>query len=289
MKEENTINLNDILPLDELTKNGKVLLVRHYHKDITEMLQRGLIDEYQSYQHQPAFTKVKYMVSFIRGERNTAVFFGVFEIKEILFDEDLPKLSSELAPYCNEQVVGKDFYLKLRRVDDLNKFKDRVVIDWRVPRGWYSYYNPEKQKPVIRVLPANYVFEFPGLMNVNLDYAYLEKIINNKDSNERWYNALSNLQAIYLILHKKAGYQYVGSAYGKEGLWQRWRSYTQNDHTGGNLKLKGLKRKYPGFYKDFQFSILEVLSKTVNKDYCIRKEGMWKEKLGSRANGLNIN
>jgi hypothetical protein len=126
-------------------------------------------------------------------------------------------------------------------------------------------------------------------MNINLNFEELKKIIKNPESHSDWYNSLTRLQAIYLILDTYTGYQYIGTTYGENGLWQRWESYVKGDGTGGNKELINLKNQNIEFYKHFQFSILEVLSKTADQKYSTEKETIWKEKLGSRAYGLNRN
>jgi len=179
--------------------------------------------------------------------------------------------------------------MELKRINSFDIFKDRLVIDWIVPRGWYNTYGDVKNKKVIKILPPNFVRDFPGLMNVKLNFSELKKIIENPDSHEEWHNSLTRLQAVYLILETKSGSLYVGTTYGENGLWQRWETYTKGDHTGGNIEFEKLKGKNPEFFKYFQFSILEVLSKTADQNYCTDKETTWKEKLGSRAHGLNKN
>ncbi len=285
----NKIFIQDILPLDRLRKDGKVLLIRHYHDKLEEMKQKSLIEEYQSFQSRPAFVDSKYVVSFLGGEKNSAIFYGIYEITEILRNDELPKYSSELSNYCNPQDKTKDFFIKLVRLPEYDKYSNRIIIDWVVPRGWYNTYGEVKNKPLIKILPDNYLKDFPGLMNVILDYHELETIIENPQSNEDWFNSLTRLQAIYLIVDKKSGLQYIGTTYGENGLWQRWESYAKGDRTGGNKEFTNLKGKNPDFYKEFQFSILEVLSKTADQKYCSEKESLWKKKLGTRAHGLNKN
>lgn len=283
------IYLQDILPLEQLRKDGKVLLIRHYHEKLEEMKQKYLIEEYQSFQSKPAFVDSKYVVSFLGAEKNSAIFYGIFEIKEILKNNELPIYSKELSKYCNPQDKSKDFFIKLKRLTAFDKYCNRIIIDWVVPRGWYNTYGEVKNKSLIKILPDNYLKDFPGLMNVILDYYELETIIENPQSNEDWFNSLTRLQAIYLIVDKKSGLQYIGTTYGENGLWQRWESYVKGDRTGGNKEFTNLKEKNPVFYKEFQFSILEVLSKTADQKYCSEKESLWKKKLGTRAHGLNKN
>jgi hypothetical protein len=55
------------------------------------------------------------------------------------------------------------------------------------------------------------------------------------------------------------------------------------DNHGGNVLLK---KRSP---KPYQLSILETVSSLATPDDVIRRERMWKEKLGSRAFGLNLN
>ena len=281
--------LQDLLPLDELKKHGNVLLVRHYHEKLNEMDEKNLIEEYQSYQTRKAFRNCKYLVCFLSGERNTGVFYGIYEVVEIKEKDKLPKPSAGIKEFWEMQGPEECFFLELQRINKFDKYKNRLIIDWMVPRGWYNTFGEVIDKLVNKVLPNNFVKDFPGLMNIMVDFAELKKIIKNPDSHSHWYDSLTRLQAIYLIFDKNSGYQYIGTTYGEKGLWQRWETYVSGDGTGGNKNLVALKEKNHEFYKSFQFSILEVLSKTSGKEYCIQKETIWKKKLGSRAYGLNCN
>jgi len=73
---------------------------------------------------------------------------------------------------------------------------------------------------------------------------------------------LAAVAGVYLIVDRKTGKQYVGSASGEGGILSRWRSYADTGH-GGNKRLIDLAACDP--------------------------EGLYKEKLGSRAFGLNSN
>lgn len=285
------IYLQDILPLEDLSKKGKVLLVRHYHDRLDEILQQNLLEEYQSFQAKPGFLDCKYIVVFLAGERNSGILYGIYEVEDILRNENLPICSQELMAYYKSPIdQSKEFYLKLRRISEFDKYQDRIVIDWMVPRGWYNSYGDVKDKVVIKVLPRNFVQDFPGLQNVKLSYNELKEIIDNPESSTDWFNSLSRLQAVYLILYKKSGLQYIGTTYGENGLWQRWETYSKTGGTGGNIELINLQMEDPEFYQHLQFSILEVLSKTADQKYCTGKETLWKEKLGSRGViGLNKN
>jgi hypothetical protein len=104
-----------------------------------------------------------------------------------------------------------------------------------------------------------------------------------------WKSALSNVSGVYVIVDKKAGKQYVGSAHGGEGLWQRWVAYTKNGH-GGNKELrKLLNTKGQDHVENFQYSILEVCDINANDEYIISREAHWKNVLCSREFGYNKN
>ncbi len=143
---------------------------------------------------------------------------------------------------------------------------------------------------VLQILPS--VFDgvsFPGYDKVRLSYEQLSVIIERKKHD--WIAALGNQKAVYLITDKSKGTHYVGSAYGDNGmLLQRWTDYIKNGH-GGNTLLHDLVNKESFEYvkKNFQYSILENYNARVDKKIILSRESWWKETLGSRAFGLNVN
>ena len=53
--------------------------------------------------------------------------------------------------------------------------------------------------------------------------------------------------------------------------------------------MKKLLESYPDRYKQFQFSILQILPKTMTKDRVIKTESLYKKKLMSLRFGLDEN
>lgn len=284
------IFLQDILPLEKLSKEGKVLIIRHSHQYLDQMEEEGLIEEYQSFQRRSGFMTAKYLISFLATkEGNHARFFGIYKMNGIKKGRLCPHRSDELSVYDRTQDPDSNYNLELEKVSGFEKYKDRLIIDWMTPRGWYHDYRSTTPKEVLQIRPINFVSEFPGLMNIKVIYQELEKIIHNPESHPLWRESLQHLQAIYLIIDTESGNQYIGTTYGDRGLWNRWESYVRGDRTGGNIEFKELKAKDSKFFEHFQYSILEVLSKTADKHYCIAQESLWKDKLGTRAFGLNRN
>ena len=99
---------------------------------------------------------------------------------------------------------------------------------------------------------------------------------------------LGAVAGIYLITDTATGDQYVGSAAGSGGVLSRWRAYVNTKH-GGNKKLKALLRRRPKAYRHFQYSLLRTLPRTMTPKEVVELENLYKEKLGSRAFGLNAN
>lgn len=128
--------------------------------------------------------------------------------------------------------------------------------------------------------------EFAGFNDINLTFDELDKIIKNPDANRVWHSMLSSVAGVYLIVDRVTGNQYVGSAYGKEGLLGRWISYINTKH-GGNKELTKLLEGNSLRYKNFTFSVLRTLPKTLTLNEVIQYEQKFKEKLGTRAFGLN--
>jgi hypothetical protein len=79
------------------------------------------------------------------------------------------------------------------------------------------------------------------------------------------------------------GAQYVGSATGSDGFLGRWRGYS--DGHGGNVALRELGHGA----EEFDVRILETVGSAATVQDVYDLESLWKEKSGSRVQGLNRN
>lgn len=91
-----------------------------------------------------------------------------------------------------------------------------------------------------------------------------------------------------MILDKKTGNQYIGSAFGQGGIWQRWSDYASSGH-GGNQKLIELCANKNNYESNFQFTILKSLPSNLSNREVIKIETLYKEKFGTKSFGLNQN
>ncbi|MDO4220053.1 MAG: GIY-YIG nuclease family protein [Candidatus Saccharibacteria bacterium] len=137
---------------------------------------------------------------------------------------------------------------------------------------------------------------FPGYKNVTVGYKELKKKIELSDE---WRTALKSRKGVYLITDRQTGKQYVGSAYGADGILGRWTTYLtsgydKNEVENGqypNIELQKLVREKGLSYiqENFQYSILETFTDDVSDEYIIARESYWKEALLSRQFGYNAN
>ena len=82
------------------------------------------------------------------------------------------------------------------------------------------------------------------------------------EAHRDWRTPLSAVAGVYLILDQRTGALYVGSAYGANGIWGRWRGYAKTGH-GGNVKLRKLMKRDPTYTAQFRFSILQIFPNTM--------------------------
>jgi hypothetical protein len=167
----------------------------------------------------------------------------------------------------------------LKPISGMSSLSQRLVVEWgRSTVSWVQ----SKDKEVVQIKPVNSIGEFTSYDSILLSYTDLRKLITDTDSNVSWVNALSSVNGVYLIKHKKDGRLYVGSAYGKGGIFARWSAYAKTGHAGNKL----LKYLDP---HQFEFSVLEISPSTMSADDVILRENRWKECLGTKVFGLNDN
>lgn len=222
--------------------------------------------QYQETQVDPAIIKqlrnADHLAGFIvePGTKHT-IFVGVWDVL------------GERPPTPKEVV----FETKLR--EDFDHYRGRLVIDWGLTgseRAWVQ--RADNQDKVVAEI-RRHIEEpaFPGFMSLSIELDKVETIPF------AWQQVLRNARGIYLLVHRESGQQYVGSAYGDDGFFGRWKSYS--DGHGGNVALKELKANAEAF----DASILEDMGSSATNEQIFDRETLWKQKLGTRVKGLNRN
>src|ERR1700728_368215 len=107
---------------------------------------------------------------------------------------------------------------RLERDSRLAQFEKRLIIEWGLgTRSWTQ--NSDAQPKLILELRREFQEpEFPGYLNLHTRLSEL------RNAYLTWQSALSAQRGVYLLVFDD-GQQYVGSATGENGFWQRWRDY----------------------------------------------------------------
>jgi len=264
---------------------SQVKLVRHGNAEIPilETYQNDIekFEAYQSFQQPGKFAKATHIAVFAPTIGTTALFLGLWDIKETRKSMDF---TDEIHAGIDKHEFPKSWHIEsewysLERNHEINELSERLVIDWgKSVLSWVQ----KKDKEVLEIKAKNSIGDFVSYDEVHLGFYDLKKLMTQSSSNFSWVSALSAVNGIYLIKDKSIGKLYVGSAYGEKGIFGRWSTYAQNGH-GGNKELKSLDPA------NFEFSILEISPPTSSANEVIARENRWKEKLGTREFGLNIN
>lgn len=265
------ITIQELLYNRGLDKSSKIKLVRHKDRriDVYNLYRtnRQEFFKYQSVQSRDIFKSVDYIVVFIGEESVFARFIGVYKLT------DKKQLSDGNFEYEMEEVFG---------FDDL---RERVIIKWENAISWHQWIKNEME--VLEIHPGLHYKQFTDYSDFILNFDELKEIVTKQYSD--WKKMLSATKGIYLISDTKTGKLYVGSAYGEDGIWGRWCKYVSTNGHGDNKTLKELIATDPTHGNNFQFSILMLLPRTITADEAIKKERLFKSKLGTNSFGLNNN
>jgi len=235
----------------------------------------GKFKEWQEFQRNRNF-QCDQIVSLIHLGRNKWLFAGVFLVEGVSGEHNDKR--------------GRYFLYKTTEMHGLEHLVGRAIVKFEKKfRASYlkgAKYGDELVVTEIRDQKMS-VGDFPGYNGVLISYSLLKTIV--REEIPSWRSALKIVSGIYIITDRKTGRVYVGSAYGGDGIWQRWAAYANTGH-GGNKEIKALLKKMGASYaRNFQFSILEVTDLNANENHAISREMHWKKVLMSREFGYNKN
>lgn len=267
------ITIQELLEAHGLDPKAKIKLVRHKDSRQDEPIYdqyrytRPKFDDYQATQSTEVFHGVDYIVSFIGEQGTKSRFVGVYHVAGV---KPIDKVKKRSCP--------KDkYYYILEEVPGFEELKERVIIRWTGARSWWQWY-----KHKMEVIEINKGFEsrpFTGYLDFVLPFDELTELVN--EDNEEWKRMLSSVYRIYAIRDTKKNKLYIGSASGRNGVWQRWSEYVATGGHGNNKTLMSLVAKDPNYPKNFNFSLLMIMSKSKTRDEVNGQEQLLKEKLGA--------
>jgi hypothetical protein len=232
---------------------------------------RGEFKEWQENQTNKNFER-EFILSLIYYSKDEWLFAGIYKRKSV------------------KKINNKKFQYKTELTDLGSEYIGRLIVKFnKTFRQSYTLFeNHYNQISILEILREKVSFErFPGYENVKIKFDLLKSIIIQEEIS--WRTALSNVKGIYLISDLSNGKKYIGSAYGENAFWTRWKVYVNNGH-GGNKDLKELLLKNGSNHAlNFQFSILETRSMNSEDEEIIKRESFWKDILLSREFGYNKN
>ena len=206
------------------------------------------------------------------------LFGGVFKVLSRFADRYEVELTEQGKPFIGRLKLWSEYTNRATRVNFENHYV-RTSTDKRYPLR------------VTEILREPYSGRaFPGYEKIDLSFSELEVLVRNDRPD--WKTALGNVKGVYLITDtsSRTCRHYVGSAYGDDGLWSRWKSYVDSVH-GGNAELRELASKKGEAHcrANFRFALLEYLPSYALDETVLAREAHWKQVLMSREYGLNQN
>jgi hypothetical protein len=279
------LGLLDILRLEGFDPTPPSKLVRHQDRryPVQELRRHDWLELYQSYQGKPKFHGVKQIVSFYGLPGTRAGFYGVYKV--LGHRPSTEGSTLDLCPWSQKWNSEAKFFYDLKRDSRFDDLRDRLIIDWGP--GTLAWVQNLDNKPALEILePGRKLPPFADYLEFSLTYDELKDLFENEEAHRDWRVHLSAVGGIYLILAEGSGDMYVGSASGESGIWGRWREYATSGD-GGNVRLRELIQRDSSYPKQFRFSLLQILPKTMAREELLRREGLYKQKLGTRAKGLN--
>jgi hypothetical protein len=296
------LTLKDLIKLEGLEyENLKFKVVRHkmnrkYWEDFDNLIRfdNEMLSAFAGSQERLVYKDADIILTFV-ALPGTKALFRTAHINhgQISFNQ-YKKYYKGYKPFLNyrknnsreENVLDDLYFYKLEDSNLLESYKNRLVIEWG--KSTVSWVQSSTEKEVTEIYPKGFVSLFPGWDKVHLSHKELTEIINNPNGNKDWYEYLSRHSGVYVIFDSSTGNQYVGSASGGKGIWSRWEGYVKTGHNG-NKGLKALAKNNQDFANNFTYSLHHVFPKTVSKKDVLYYESLLKNKLGSRAFGLNEN
>ena len=255
-----------------------------------------LFNAYQQAQFpkvEKAFTRAKYIASFVGLEAGEAVFVGLYKIEgsKSITRTEFWSMSVNIELRDGHGMVGfsdsdkraKTLWFDLVLQESFySSWRGRLAVNWPgLERSWWRW--ADRNIFEITAIPENSFIEheIPKWDELVLEWAELKRLPKKLRA------ALEQWRGIYYIFDISDSKGYVGSAYGKGNLRDRWDVYAKTGH-GGNKWLRRRFKEGASKPENLRFSILRLLTHDEDAAEVIRVEERWKDRLHTVwPSGLN--
>lgn len=272
--------LNHIFDAESLSPE-KIQLVRHKDQRLEKLRgqtvfelwhsEPAVFEAYQSIQRNKfSFDVGGLVASFIVTNTNETLFIGLY------------KIISRRRAIADDYILGiegdpKDVTHEMRRCEEMKGYSERLAIaPWKDAINYVKRASSTNPR-VLELRKEPYTEPFPGYSKFRMQVAKLPQIFAT------WQERLMEQKGIYLLTFADGG-QYVGSASGEHGFWQRWDDYVRTGNGGNRVLIRDNRdARIDGIV-----SILEVTGSGLAVQEIIEREMIWQTKLGSRAKPLDL-
>jgi hypothetical protein len=233
---------------------------------------RESFEAYQRLQRRRVFDVQGVIASFVVPPNGESLFTGLYAVSAVA-----PNATSASCPLLGtEFAAGAVNLYEMTQMPNLAELGGLLTVEWGDgARAWVQRAR-NQNKPVLEIRRRLEDPPFPGFARLLAKSDELDLLPAS------WAAILAATGGVYLLVSAHSGEQYVGSATGEEGFWSRWEAYARDGH-GGNVLLR--QRGRPPYW----ISVLETAPSTATKNETLASEQRWKERLGTRAFGLNGN
>lgn len=271
------LRFNTLLELFELNPEN-VYLLRHEDSRLGRsgvfsawFSQRDKFEKYQqSQQWTNRFPEGSAVASFVVPPTGETLFVGIYEVLH---------LSRERGP-LTDSLIGElpaddRAWHEMKLSDHLKDYIEKLVIEWGSgSRSWRQRAHLQN-KVVLEIRPQFKEEPFPGYVSFICPLSDLNNLYPS------WKTRLNEAKGVYLLAFDD-GMQYVGSATGDRGFWQRWENYLANGHGGNQVLILDHRDA-----RNATVSILETSSSAQTEKEIVAREMDWQRKLGTRAKPLD--
>lgn len=207
--------------------------------------------------------------SFATTVDGRTVFLGLYEVdgperpaagaRDPLRDDELDADWVDVYPYRTNVTASE--------------YGGRLIVDWGLGTRAWAQVAANQNKRITELAAAAVDPPFPGFANV------MERLSDIGSLPLAWRTPLASVGGVYVLTCPATKEHYVGAAHGNDGFLGRWWVHAA---TGGDAALF---RTRP--VQDYHVGILQVAGSDATVGDVLRLESLWKDKLLSRAMGLN--
>jgi hypothetical protein len=246
---------------DERLRPGRLLSAWFNERDAFEAYQAG-----QKWRNR--FDVGSYLASFVVTPGRETLFVGLYHVlgrSEHFGPSEDPLLGKLSAGHYAEH--------ETEHSEKMQEYEGRIVIGWGPgTKAWRQIASDDNNKLILELQRESGEAPFPGYRSFR--YRLGEPIYPT------WIARLKEAQGVYLLVFDD-GMQYVGSATGGQGFWQRWEEYLASGHGGNKVLIRDRRDA-----RHAMASILETSGSWETRDDIVNREMFWQQVLGSRAKAL---